>query len=97
MSGYVDPFGYVLERHPCLGVDEGHVSDALSYRVEDNFLVSDVVVLFVGKGRRSAGVRLIRGVSVAGFGSSRSKKDKISPDPPIDVAEVRWLVVGAPW
>ena len=60
----------MLERHPDFGVDERHIGGVLSYWVEDNFLIPDVMVSFVGKRRRSARVRLIRGVSMAGFGSS---------------------------
>ena len=71
VSCYMDPFGNELERHPDLGIDERHVCGVLSHRVEDNFLVLDVVVLFVREWRKCAGVWLIVGVSVTGLRSSR--------------------------
>ena len=63
-SGYVDSFGDMLERHPDLGVDERHIGGVLSHWVEDNFLIPDVMVSFVGKRRRSASVRLIISVRI---------------------------------
>ena len=69
VSGYVDPLGNVLERHPDFGMDD--VCGVLSHWVEDNFMISDVMVLFVCEGRRCAGNWLIREESVTGFRSSR--------------------------
>ena len=66
----MNPLGDMLERHPDLSVDEGDISSILSHRVENHFLVSEIVVAFVGERWGSARVRLIRGESMAGFGSS---------------------------
>ena len=60
----------MLERHPDFSVEERHISGVLSHWVENNLLVPDVMVSVIGKRQRSARVRLIRGVSMDGFGSS---------------------------
>ena len=66
----MNPQGDVFERHSDFSVNEQDVGGVLSHRVEDNFLGPDVVISFVGKRRRIAVVRLIRGVAMDGFRSS---------------------------